>query len=60
MSASLVGSEMCIRDRPVRAADEELSSFAGWLREHEGFCSRLSLNPPSACLLYTSDAADDM
>eukprot|EP00969_Alexandrium_andersonii_P012050 525634-Alexandrium_andersonii.AAC.1 len=60
MSASLVGSEMCIRDRGVRA---------------RGACSLLSsprqTGPPAAsaldsaplaptCLLYTSDAADDM
>eukprot|EP00969_Alexandrium_andersonii_P038544 1689198-Alexandrium_andersonii.AAC.1 len=61
MSASLVGSEMCIRDRASRApiAKEcagcgvadcglELAMFA---------VSRIQA--PS-CLLYTSDAADDM
>eukprot|EP00969_Alexandrium_andersonii_P003264 140437-Alexandrium_andersonii.AAC.1 len=60
MSASLVGSEMCIRDRSS-------GTFHVWMRggreksptgstkdpcpEHRGFL---------ACLLYTSDAADDM
>eukprot|EP00969_Alexandrium_andersonii_P305013 13482624-Alexandrium_andersonii.AAC.1 len=61
MSASLVGSEMCIRDRPRSAAardapaqwrsdatcvqDQTSISFWGWILP---------------CLLYTSDAADDM
>eukprot|EP00969_Alexandrium_andersonii_P129242 5711079-Alexandrium_andersonii.AAC.1 len=60
MSASLVGSEMCIRD-----------SFAEWAQRHERL-TRLGrlvrplrgppspLSPLSGCLLYTSDAADDM
>eukprot|EP00969_Alexandrium_andersonii_P010438 454824-Alexandrium_andersonii.AAC.1 len=60
MSASLVGSEMCIRDRGPRAGEGNspgsphqhsraaaVPSWAGW-RE------------PECCLLYTSDAADDM
>eukprot|EP00969_Alexandrium_andersonii_P229849 10150767-Alexandrium_andersonii.AAC.1 len=61
MSASLVGSEMCIRD-----------SHSGWLAAtathgevSEEMPYRLELvhafrseNVP--CLLYTSDAADDM
>eukprot|EP00969_Alexandrium_andersonii_P191141 8442967-Alexandrium_andersonii.AAC.1 len=60
MSASLVGSEMCIRDslrkrlrQRLRAAwsveiDEELAQAVErcWGRDN--------------CLLYTSDAADDM
>eukprot|EP00969_Alexandrium_andersonii_P188700 8338962-Alexandrium_andersonii.AAC.1 len=60
MSASLVGSEMCIRDRielhcPNQHARNVGESAcratwgAGALRPHCG-----------ACLLYTSDAADDM
>eukprot|EP00969_Alexandrium_andersonii_P222924 9845843-Alexandrium_andersonii.AAC.1 len=60
MSASLVGSEMCIRDRSNRAS----KVTRRW--------SRLPLAPAEAdrlaaeaklschCLLYTSDAADDM
>eukprot|EP00969_Alexandrium_andersonii_P252411 11155096-Alexandrium_andersonii.AAC.1 len=60
MSASLVGSEMCIRDsnlsvwavRPVQSVCESLA--------------RLGMDPlghsrvARTCLLYTSDAADDM
>eukprot|EP00969_Alexandrium_andersonii_P194837 8606602-Alexandrium_andersonii.AAC.1 len=61
MSASLVGSEMCIRD----------SRFVGLIFDWEGDDDprvtrrrTSSYNerhpPPGACLLYTSDAADDM
>eukprot|EP00969_Alexandrium_andersonii_P215533 9519479-Alexandrium_andersonii.AAC.1 len=60
MSASLVGSEMCIRDRPpTRGCELPAQRWLG----------RLSLQPPPhettrprahTCLLYTSDAADDM
>eukprot|EP00969_Alexandrium_andersonii_P086135 3797092-Alexandrium_andersonii.AAC.1 len=60
MSASLVGSEMCIRDRSAR----ERRVGRRVLRR----CShtwRLRMFPASEaqrarCLLYTSDAADDM
>eukprot|EP00969_Alexandrium_andersonii_P083750 3694901-Alexandrium_andersonii.AAC.1 len=60
MSASLVGSEMCIRDRrSSRAAAGDratsLTSVAGRF-EIASACSRRL----KACLLYTSDAADDM
>eukprot|EP00969_Alexandrium_andersonii_P042340 1858084-Alexandrium_andersonii.AAC.1 len=60
MSASLVGSEMCIRDRSaVRPTDElkALGGAAGLPTVHvvaDTAANRL------ACLLYTSDAADDM
>eukprot|EP00969_Alexandrium_andersonii_P300703 13293646-Alexandrium_andersonii.AAC.1 len=60
MSASLVGSEMCIRDSPRTAqkapparASEVLFGGVRW-----------GGSPPErecrSCLLYTSDAADDM
>eukprot|EP00969_Alexandrium_andersonii_P101810 4493129-Alexandrium_andersonii.AAC.1 len=60
MSASLVGSEMCIRDRlgPLGAA---------WRPAGLRSCPcASSAHPPRngaeacGCLLYTSDAADDM
>eukprot|EP00969_Alexandrium_andersonii_P155565 6878214-Alexandrium_andersonii.AAC.1 len=61
MSASLVGSEMCIRDRcscpppslPSRTA-------ASWppARKRKRACR--VLGGCTTCLLYTSDAADDM
>eukprot|EP00969_Alexandrium_andersonii_P236879 10456905-Alexandrium_andersonii.AAC.1 len=60
MSASLVGSEMCIRDRTRPRAREAPRAL--------GKATMASpLGRPSArtnrwrdCLLYTSDAADDM
>eukprot|EP00969_Alexandrium_andersonii_P297688 13157446-Alexandrium_andersonii.AAC.1 len=61
MSASLVGSEMCIRDRCSLSLDglpgkrSELSGVSGSLPD-----GRRSLPEDGACLLYTSDAADDM
>eukprot|EP00969_Alexandrium_andersonii_P147528 6523663-Alexandrium_andersonii.AAC.1 len=60
MSASLVGSEMCIRDRLLRPLDQfggacavvrEDTGFTGWAARGSG---------EGSCLLYTSDAADDM
>eukprot|EP00969_Alexandrium_andersonii_P153569 6791072-Alexandrium_andersonii.AAC.1 len=60
MSASLVGSEMCIRDRKMR--------FSCWREGHAPTSSagKRSLRSSEcagrrcSCLLYTSDAADDM
>eukprot|EP00969_Alexandrium_andersonii_P041219 1807378-Alexandrium_andersonii.AAC.1 len=61
MSASLVGSEMCIRDS--RRRNPQSRAGLDWIldqnrgREHElfkGICETYG------CLLYTSDAADDM
>eukprot|EP00969_Alexandrium_andersonii_P301490 13327629-Alexandrium_andersonii.AAC.1 len=60
MSASLVGSEMCIRDRtsPTFAPN----SVALPASETDTACGTAGRNGKnhSACLLYTSDAADDM
>eukprot|EP00969_Alexandrium_andersonii_P188982 8350416-Alexandrium_andersonii.AAC.1 len=60
MSASLVGSEMCIRDSVWTYPYEDLM---GRLKRVAG-ASTSSLVacklPRTACLLYTSDAADDM
>eukprot|EP00969_Alexandrium_andersonii_P208100 9192086-Alexandrium_andersonii.AAC.1 len=60
MSASLVGSEMCIRDRPSALLRGQRANrppgwgpFARFIKEGPSALSR-------ACLLYTSDAADDM
>eukprot|EP00969_Alexandrium_andersonii_P266514 11779066-Alexandrium_andersonii.AAC.1 len=61
MSASLVGSEMCIRDRSGRkpVASSSRNYFARRVRR-----SQAPVATPVAsvlpCLLYTSDAADDM
>eukprot|EP00969_Alexandrium_andersonii_P080233 3536028-Alexandrium_andersonii.AAC.1 len=60
MSASLVGSEMCIRDRMMIHAPcpSRLMNIASC-------CHATKLVPDASmpslpCLLYTSDAADDM
>eukprot|EP00975_Prorocentrum_lima_P014177 3010650-Prorocentrum_lima.AAC.1 len=60
MTSSLVGSEMCIRDR----ADGALE-YSGALVERAGHKDiSVSFRDYAAnikpCLLYTSDAADDM
>eukprot|EP00975_Prorocentrum_lima_P013209 2804777-Prorocentrum_lima.AAC.1 len=60
MTSSLVGSEMCIRDRrrEVQCAvgGRSLPYFnmlESWRPEHQ-------MGDFMTCLLYTSDAADDM
>eukprot|EP00969_Alexandrium_andersonii_P030028 1309883-Alexandrium_andersonii.AAC.1 len=61
MSASLVGSEMCIRDSGGRGLQRPPPPSP------RGYFSSLPFAPRPAfssncrsCLLYTSDAADDM
>eukprot|EP00969_Alexandrium_andersonii_P172305 7617225-Alexandrium_andersonii.AAC.1 len=61
MSASLVGSDMCIRDRGT--CREGLGGGA----PRRGRAQPVAWGPlgrpagtPLTCLLYTSDAADDM
>eukprot|EP00969_Alexandrium_andersonii_P157733 6970954-Alexandrium_andersonii.AAC.1 len=60
MSASLVGSEMCIRDRVCRSHPLAWSPpvtrpcLSALVRQRAGGAQ------PESCLLYTSDAADDM
>eukprot|EP00969_Alexandrium_andersonii_P309767 13689823-Alexandrium_andersonii.AAC.1 len=60
MSASLVGSEMCIRDRS--GGEGRPAPWACW----DGGLLGLGSGPTiyifgqRVCLLYTSDAADDM
>eukprot|EP00969_Alexandrium_andersonii_P134417 5946914-Alexandrium_andersonii.AAC.1 len=60
MSASLVGSEMCIRDSPYSFGTPPPRNALGTsvttpLVVRFGISAR-----KCACLLYTSDAADDM
>eukprot|EP00969_Alexandrium_andersonii_P015954 698303-Alexandrium_andersonii.AAC.1 len=60
MSASLVGSEMCIRDRGEEPARQHWA--AGPRRRRRGGPAsqgRVAVRR-TGCLLYTSDAADDM
>eukprot|EP00975_Prorocentrum_lima_P011973 2543599-Prorocentrum_lima.AAC.1 len=61
MTSSLVGSEMCIRDRH-KTVNKREREREKWLKP-----SKLKLAQsvhlhgwPTGCLLYTSDAADDM
>eukprot|EP00969_Alexandrium_andersonii_P325877 14398463-Alexandrium_andersonii.AAC.1 len=60
MSASLVGSEMCIRDSPVPVLEGEGGRRCGDGCAAEGSGRTRGSGGASACLLYTSDAADDM
>eukprot|EP00969_Alexandrium_andersonii_P033887 1481666-Alexandrium_andersonii.AAC.1 len=62
MSASLVGSEMCIRDSstpPGKPPGGGSAAFGSDPRE-EADSPLADPASPSDCLLYTSDAADDM
>eukprot|EP00969_Alexandrium_andersonii_P069024 3044350-Alexandrium_andersonii.AAC.1 len=60
MSASLVGSEMCIRDRPrpPQWPPQGLAAPLAALAADAAFAAASAAF--AACLLYTSDAADDM
>eukprot|EP00969_Alexandrium_andersonii_P248855 10997708-Alexandrium_andersonii.AAC.1 len=60
MSASLVGSEMCIRDRLHLTPWQNSGRAAtpSWTRLQSTPRQQAELS--SGCLLYTSDAADDM
>eukprot|EP00969_Alexandrium_andersonii_P231092 10205898-Alexandrium_andersonii.AAC.1 len=60
MSASLVGSEMCIRDRPPTAFHASLSCARSARPQPSPGRSCACSSPRGCCLLYTSDAADDM
>eukprot|EP00969_Alexandrium_andersonii_P065345 2878964-Alexandrium_andersonii.AAC.1 len=61
MSASLVGSEMCIRDRRSTPRGARRAASARSVRcPHERAEKVCRSGPVSTCLLYTSDAADDM
>eukprot|EP00969_Alexandrium_andersonii_P300316 13277464-Alexandrium_andersonii.AAC.1 len=61
MSASLVGSEMCIRDSPLRmhrAGSQGTRSRGRPKAQTRAGPEEAALH--GGCLLYTSDAADDM
>eukprot|EP00969_Alexandrium_andersonii_P333392 14733875-Alexandrium_andersonii.AAC.1 len=61
MSASLVGSEMCIRDSPLPSARQALARPPAHMPRRRPVARlRPGSASMSACLLYTSDAADDM
>eukprot|EP00969_Alexandrium_andersonii_P308963 13654291-Alexandrium_andersonii.AAC.1 len=58
MSASLVGSEMCIRDRFTEKRHKLSPDCIRTVVTISGDQACDAPSPP--CLLYTSDAADDM
>eukprot|EP00969_Alexandrium_andersonii_P212324 9375714-Alexandrium_andersonii.AAC.1 len=60
MSASLVGSEMCIRDSPETATRLAPAAAACFARVNRPSLLRSAIGSLAPCLLYTSDAADDM
>eukprot|EP00975_Prorocentrum_lima_P000527 102950-Prorocentrum_lima.AAC.1 len=61
MTSSLVGSEMCIRDRSRPPRVEEKALRGAHLIFSSIKNSRVTYTrSPILCLLYTSDAADDM
>eukprot|EP00975_Prorocentrum_lima_P046156 9653162-Prorocentrum_lima.AAC.1 len=60
MTSSLVGSEMCIRDSLCSVGKADLNSLSGVQRGSGSARSTCSGCIGLSCLLYTSDAADDM
>eukprot|EP00975_Prorocentrum_lima_P018710 3941827-Prorocentrum_lima.AAC.1 len=60
MTSSLVGSEMCIRDRLLDGARRHKQGVVGDAEEGLRLPFRSCSVRVGACLLYTSDAADDM
>eukprot|EP00975_Prorocentrum_lima_P010846 2305628-Prorocentrum_lima.AAC.1 len=62
MTSSLVGSEMCIRDSlscMFHATRTQTISVETRFSRSRAHSASAAGNPPT-CLLYTSDAADDM
>eukprot|EP00969_Alexandrium_andersonii_P296753 13113244-Alexandrium_andersonii.AAC.1 len=60
MSASLVGSEMCIRDR-CTCTRARACAHTPWASVPKDLAAaKREAEEAKACLLYTSDAADDM
>eukprot|EP00969_Alexandrium_andersonii_P258376 11423447-Alexandrium_andersonii.AAC.1 len=60
MSASLVGSEMCIRDSAGGARGGGGRKFLQPPRRGTQDAAGIGRTTAGSCLLYTSDAADDM
>eukprot|EP00969_Alexandrium_andersonii_P251934 11135017-Alexandrium_andersonii.AAC.1 len=60
MSASLVGSEMCIRDSPSARRRDTAAPASAHSRRPPATLTKSAKPTAKACLLYTSDAADDM
>eukprot|EP00975_Prorocentrum_lima_P049195 10295837-Prorocentrum_lima.AAC.1 len=60
MTSSLVGSEMCIRDRSIGIAVSTTLRTQWDSDRCRAAATNVVANLISTCLLYTSDAADDM
>eukprot|EP00975_Prorocentrum_lima_P018595 3916002-Prorocentrum_lima.AAC.1 len=60
MTSSLVGSEMCIRDSFYLLRDTKGSGAPITPHAFVAPWSQTGVTPHVVCLLYTSDAADDM
>eukprot|EP00969_Alexandrium_andersonii_P133006 5881631-Alexandrium_andersonii.AAC.1 len=60
MSASLVGSEMCIRDRTNGRSAPRMRITRPFVIVGSPPCTDWCGLNTYVCLLYTSDAADDM
>eukprot|EP00969_Alexandrium_andersonii_P249981 11047797-Alexandrium_andersonii.AAC.1 len=60
MSASLVGSEMCIRDRHRSMVPSPPNPRPSAACSAVPSAAALGPSVVPSCLLYTSDAADDM
>eukprot|EP00969_Alexandrium_andersonii_P029619 1292860-Alexandrium_andersonii.AAC.1 len=60
MSASLVGSEMCIRDSWAGSHPARRPSPRGGPSTRRSWRIAAYGGSAGSCLLYTSDAADDM
>eukprot|EP00975_Prorocentrum_lima_P053269 11172616-Prorocentrum_lima.AAC.1 len=60
MTSSLVGSEMCIRDRCENVQPALSTTGNHHKKAPRDIASRKGQQHGKGCLLYTSDAADDM
>eukprot|EP00975_Prorocentrum_lima_P008881 1893293-Prorocentrum_lima.AAC.1 len=60
MTSSLVGSEMCIRDSSYSACEAATFCAAADIAAAAAGAGAGAETYDEACLLYTSDAADDM
>eukprot|EP00975_Prorocentrum_lima_P036321 7641191-Prorocentrum_lima.AAC.1 len=60
MTSSLVGSEMCIRDSRKNCGSHLVVKVGNACRGYHSRTPSPYLAPCYGCLLYTSDAADDM
>eukprot|EP00975_Prorocentrum_lima_P045018 9428051-Prorocentrum_lima.AAC.1 len=60
MTSSLVGSEMCIRDSLERDLERLRAEMERMVAHNRAVERQRERGEFTSCLLYTSDAADDM